>query len=270
MWRINKRYLGAIIAAVICWMATECPCSSESSKSAPAPSSTRLPASSHVQSLAPRISFDRIRHNFGHVKEGIEVRHVFKVFNKGSAPLVIDNVITSCGCTVPTMDVKTIDAGGTANLEVVMNTLLKQGVVTKEIQVFSNDPLTPKASVFVTADVEDLHKQLTRAQRAKLFQGKCGLCHWKMGLALTGGDLFQADCGMCHGAKAQGGIGPALVPRDYSLPSVAKRVTQITSYGSKRHLSMPGFLVSAGGPLTDKEIESIVQYLAQASLKKKH
>ncbi len=149
-----------------------------------------------------------------------------------------------------------------------MNTSLKQGVVTKEIQVFSNDPVTPKASVYVTADVEDLHKDLTRAERARLFQGKCGFCHWKMGLGLTGEDLYQADCGMCHGEKGQGGVGPGLVPRAYTSSAVASRVTQITSFGSKRHLSMPGFLVDAGGPLTGQEIESIVKYLADASQKK--
>jgi hypothetical protein len=213
----------------------------------------------------PKIAFDASRYDFGKTKEGIKVRHVFKVFNRGDAPLKIDKVMSSCGCTVPKMKAETVGPGQAEDLEVIMDTSLKQGAVTKEILVFSNDPATPKAIVQVAANVEDLHKSLTKAERGKLFQGKCAWCHWKVGIGLEGGDLYRADCGMCHGETARGAVGPALVPRNYDDAAVSKHVTQVTSYGSKRHVSMPGFLVDVGGPLTEREIASIVKYLAEQS-----
>jgi mono/diheme cytochrome c family protein len=220
-------------------------------------------------SAGPHIAFDNPRFDFGKVKEGVKISHTFKIRNLGDTTLVIEKVLTSCGCTVPTMKVSKIQPGRAEDLVVVLDTSIKQGTVTKEIEVYSNDPAAAKSSVFITATVANLHKDLTAADRLKLFQGKCAVCHWKMGLGLEGEDLFKADCAMCHGDRAQGAVGPALAPRDYNTPAVAAHVKQVTSYGSKKHLSMPGFLEDAGGPLTAKEIESIVKYLAELSAGKK-
>lgn len=249
----GRLYLAIVVAVAICGTAFTC--------------STRT--AECREKLLPRIEFDDNLYDFGKVSEGIEIRHAFKVFNRGGAPLKIGAIITSCGCTAPSMAVKTVQPGKSEKLEVVMNTSLKQGPVKKEIEVYSNDPATPKASIFVAADVKDLHLSLTAAERARLFQGKCGFCHWKMGLGLEGEDLYKADCGMCHGEEAQGGVGPALAPRDYGNPDVSRHVTQITSYGSKTRITMPGYLEDAGGPLTDKEIASIVHYLSGLSEKTK-
>ncbi len=241
------------LAAVFCCIGTTCAVLSKPSKAA----------------VGPHISFDNPRFDFGKVKEGTKITHTFKVRNLGDSTLIIEKVLTSCGCTVPTMKVSKIQPGREEDLTVVLDTSIKQGTVTKEIEVYSNDPSAAKSSVFITATVANLHKDLSAADRLKLFQGKCAVCHWKMGLGLEGEDLFKADCGMCHGDKAQGAVGPALAPRDYNTPAVREHVKKITSYGSKKHLSMPGFLEDAGGPLTDKEIESIVKYLADLSAGKK-
>ncbi len=217
---------------------------------------------------APHIGFAPDHFDFGKVKEGIHVRHTFKVLNCGAAPLAIDRVLTSCGCTVPTMKTKIIAPGQSADLEVDLDTSLKTGKVTKNIEVFSNDPDKPHAIIKVSVNVEDLHRGLKPAEKAKIFLGKCGVCHWQRGLGLEGADLFKADCGMCHGDMGQGAIGPALVPRNYADKEIFNHARQVISYGSKRRITMPAFLTDAGGPLSRQEIDSIMKFLAEAS--KKH
>lgn len=228
-----------------------------------------MPACSDDRRPAPHIDVEPAQFNFGKVKEGIKIRHVFKVCNKGNSPLEIDRVLTSCGCTVPTLAVKSLPPGASTELDVVMDTSLKQGPVNKAIEVFSNDPDMPHAIVRILADVEDLHKSLTPTERLKIFRGKCAFCHWKMGIGLEGEDLFKADCGMCHGDEAQGAIGPALVPRDYTNARVSEQVWKITAYGSKKHRSMPGFSTDVGGPLSKQEIDSLIKYLGEVSSKAK-
>ncbi len=47
------------------------------------------------------ISFSKLEHEFGKVNEGEKIGCIFTFENHGSAPLVINRAVTSCGCTVP-------------------------------------------------------------------------------------------------------------------------------------------------------------------------
>ena len=49
----------------------------------------------------PVIEFDRIEHDFGEIEAKQNVETVFKYTNTGKAPLVITDIKSSCGCTVP-------------------------------------------------------------------------------------------------------------------------------------------------------------------------
>lgn len=49
----------------------------------------------------PVIEFDKKEHDFGEITSGQNVEAVFKYKNTGKAPLVITNIRSSCGCTVP-------------------------------------------------------------------------------------------------------------------------------------------------------------------------
>ncbi|MBX9877527.1 MAG: DUF1573 domain-containing protein [Candidatus Obscuribacterales bacterium] len=230
----------------------------------------KLPSKAEEASVSdrPLIDFAERAFDLGEVKEGTEVHHTFTVTNRGGKTLTIDRVSSSCGCTVPSMKIKNIEPGASAPLEVMMDTAMKQGKVTKDIEVYSNDPKSPKSIIQLTVTVQNLHAGLSNEQRAKIFEGRCAVCHVQVGLGLTGGDLYGADCAMCHGNKAQGAVGPALVPRDYADPAVYGYMEKITSYGSKSHASMPGFLMAAGGPLTGEDIKSILQFLKEQSQRK--
>lgn len=54
-----------------------------------------------VSSELPVISFENEEHDFGTIVDGTPVTTKFKYTNTGKAPLVISNIKTTCGCTVP-------------------------------------------------------------------------------------------------------------------------------------------------------------------------
>jgi len=49
----------------------------------------------------PAITFSETEHDFGEIENGTPVETVFSYTNSGKAPLVITNIKSSCGCTVP-------------------------------------------------------------------------------------------------------------------------------------------------------------------------
>ena len=49
----------------------------------------------------PVVTFDKLSHDFGTIKEGDVVETVFTLTNTGSSDLIILNARGSCGCTVP-------------------------------------------------------------------------------------------------------------------------------------------------------------------------
>jgi hypothetical protein len=54
-----------------------------------------------VSSEFPAITFDKLEHDFGEIEAKTAVETVFSYENTGSAPLVITDIKSSCGCTVP-------------------------------------------------------------------------------------------------------------------------------------------------------------------------
>jgi Protein of unknown function (DUF1573) len=84
------------------------------------------------------IKFEEESFNFGTVKEGDVVKHVFKFKNTGTEPLVISNAKGSCGCTVPTWPKEAIAPGATGEIKVEFNTAGKPGQQTKRVTVTGN------------------------------------------------------------------------------------------------------------------------------------
>jgi hypothetical protein len=49
----------------------------------------------------PTISFDKTLHDFGEIENGTAVETVFSYTNSGRSPLVVTDIKSTCGCTVP-------------------------------------------------------------------------------------------------------------------------------------------------------------------------
>ena len=71
---------------------------------------------------SPKIKFDETSHNFGTFPETEPVQKcVFKFTNVGNQPLVINQAVASCGCTVPEYTKTPIPPGGKGTVEVTYN-----------------------------------------------------------------------------------------------------------------------------------------------------
>lgn len=214
----------------------------------------------------PAIEITEKEHDFGNLNEGVEVRHVFTVRNTGTKRLELRAAFSTCGCTVPHIKHREILPGQTGELEVMLDTSMKQGHVSKPVEVRSNDPVNPATTIYIKANVRSPHADLGEA-KAKIFTGRCAACHVEKGKGKLGEELFAADCGMCHGFRGTGipGVAPSVVKGNYEDESFAAAMKHIICHGSEAHRSMAGYLNEAGGPLNAKEIDSIVAFLKRKS-----
>ncbi|MFL5730239.1 MAG: DUF1573 domain-containing protein [Cytophagaceae bacterium] len=98
----------------------------------------------------PIITFTESAHDFGDIIQGDSVTHVFKFKNSGSTPLIISEVITTCGCTAPTWTKDPVMPGKSGEILITYRSAGKQGLQNKIITILSNATNTPvRASIRV-------------------------------------------------------------------------------------------------------------------------
>jgi len=102
---------------------------------------------------APRIRVEPESFDFGNVLPDKTLRKEFTIRNFGNAPLELDNVSTTCGCTAALAGTKTIAPGGSTPLRVTFQTRRFSGKVERRVLVRSNDPKTPLLEVKLAATV---------------------------------------------------------------------------------------------------------------------
>ena len=84
------------------------------------------------------ISFTQTVHDFGKVTEGEKVGWYFYFTNTGGQDLIIQNVSSSCGCTVPDYSKEPVPPGGEGSIKVIYNSTGRNGFDTKYVTVVSN------------------------------------------------------------------------------------------------------------------------------------
>ncbi|MFN0048363.1 MAG: DUF1573 domain-containing protein [Cytophagales bacterium] len=84
------------------------------------------------------ITFEKTSFDFGEIKQGQVVNATFKYKNTGKAPLILSNVATTCGCTVPAWAKEPLAPGKSAEITATFNSAGKMGQQNKVITVFSN------------------------------------------------------------------------------------------------------------------------------------
>ena len=95
----------------------------------------------------PVIEFNETEHDFGNIPNGIPVKTVFEYKNVGSSPLVVSDVKSTCGCTVPSDYTKEVMPGEKGQFTVEFNGKGNGNQVTKTITMTTN---TEKGSEAVT------------------------------------------------------------------------------------------------------------------------
>ncbi len=93
-----------------------------------------------AQFSGPKISAKTEVFDFGTKTAGEIVTYSFVIANIGDQPLIIDKVLTSCGCTAAEPAEKTIAPNKSTTIKVEFNTTGREGKQIKYINVVSNDP----------------------------------------------------------------------------------------------------------------------------------
>ena len=105
-----------------------------------------------VDDKAPIFKFEKETIDYGIIEKGADGQRVFKFTNIGKSPLIISNVKTSCGCTVPTVPKEPIMPGQTAEMTVKYDTN-RVAPFNKAITIYSNAS-NPKKVVFIKGTVK--------------------------------------------------------------------------------------------------------------------
>lgn len=84
------------------------------------------------------ITFAEESHNFGDIIQGEKVDHTFKFTNTGTEPLILSNVLTTCGCTATNWPRDPIAPGKGGEITVSFNSSGKMGVQNKIVTIVSN------------------------------------------------------------------------------------------------------------------------------------
>ena len=91
--------------------------------------------------------------DFGNIKSGEVVDHIFKFKNVGTEPLIISNAKGSCGCTAPAWPKEPIAPGESGEIKVVFNSRGKSNKQNKTVTITANT--TPNQTrLRVTGNVE--------------------------------------------------------------------------------------------------------------------
>lgn len=113
-----------------------------------------LTALTSLAEKGPRIKFKETSFNFGQVKQGQVLTHVFEFTNEGNETLVIEKVRSSCGCTAALVSAKKIAPGAKGELKVTFNTTGFQGRVSKYVYIESNDSRKNEVQLTISAEIE--------------------------------------------------------------------------------------------------------------------
>ena len=116
-----------------------------------------MATSSYAQS-GPKIEFKSDTIDYGTTsKDKDNGVRVFEFTNTGNAPLIIQDVKSTCGCTVPTKPKEPIAPGKTGKIEVKYN--MNPGPIRKTITVESNAVNVPGGTIALKIKGEVVKKE---------------------------------------------------------------------------------------------------------------
>ncbi|WP_213190549.1 DUF1573 domain-containing protein [Cloacibacterium caeni] len=91
--------------------------------------------------------------NFGKIKKGDVVEHVYEVTNTGKNPLIISAVKPGCGCTAPDYTKEPIMPGQKGKITLKFDSTNFDGVVYKSAEVYANVSQVP-IEIRFSADIQ--------------------------------------------------------------------------------------------------------------------
>ena len=107
----------------------------------------------NAQDKVAKIEFKSDTIDYGTIEKGSDGVRVFEFTNTGNAPLIISNVTSSCGCTVPSWTKDPVLPGKTGKIDVKYDTN-RVNPIRKTITVMSNAE-NPTFALKIKGDVID-------------------------------------------------------------------------------------------------------------------
>lgn len=109
-----------------------------------------------AQTKVAKIEFKTDTVDYGTIEKGADGVRVFEFTNTGDAPLIISNITSSCGCTIPKKPEGPILPGKVGQIEVKYDTN-RVMPIRKTITVISN-AVTPTVALKIKGDVIEAKK----------------------------------------------------------------------------------------------------------------
>ena len=91
-----------------------------------------------------KIVFDTETIDYGQIEKGSDGVRVFEFTNTGNEPLIVSDVKSSCGCTVPSKPKAPVAPGAKSSIKVKYDTK-RVGKIRKTVTVYSNADTPIKA-----------------------------------------------------------------------------------------------------------------------------
>ncbi|BCR04141.1 hypothetical protein DESUT3_12100 [Desulfuromonas versatilis] len=104
---------------------------------------------------SPRLAVENADYSFGKIYAGMKVEHTFRFKNSGDAPLMIDRVRSSCGCTAALLSSTIIGAGEIGEVKTTFDSARFKGAVVKTIYLYSNDPTQSVTQLYIRGTVQE-------------------------------------------------------------------------------------------------------------------
>jgi len=98
--------------------------------------------------------FDKLSHDFGEIERGTEAVAIFTITNQGQAPLVVENVKVSCGCTIVKWNSEPVMPQDTIQIKVSYNSNIV-GEIKRSVVVKTNDRKQKRTLLLITGEVKD-------------------------------------------------------------------------------------------------------------------
>jgi hypothetical protein len=91
---------------------------------------------------------------FGNVKEGEIVEHDFVFTNDSQTALLIKEISSTCGCTVPKVEKKNLGPGESTSIKVKFNSAKYRGLIKQFVYINTDSVDNPIIRLTVTAQVQ--------------------------------------------------------------------------------------------------------------------
>ncbi|MGW8315377.1 MAG: DUF1573 domain-containing protein [Bacteroidales bacterium] len=104
-------------------------------------------------SETPALTFDTLAHDFGTILEGERVVCYFDYENSGGGSLMINDIETTCGCTIPDWSREPLAPGERNTLQIVFDATRRSGLQLKQVTVYSNAE-NSKVQLMIRANVK--------------------------------------------------------------------------------------------------------------------